>query len=54
MHGKFILREDFWLKEAKRKLSPIISEPDIDFAFLGLEDGHYVEVADMLYKRMLK
>lgn len=55
MHEKFILKEEFWLKEIRRKLSESpLTSASMDLAFLALDDGYYLEAADLLYNRLLK
>ncbi len=50
MHSMFILREDFWVREVGRVLSDVskMAVASFEFAFMALEDGFYIKVANLI------
>lgn len=55
MHFKFVLNEDFWIREISRKKAQAkINEQDIQFLFLALEDGHIETVLTMVAEILSK
>jgi hypothetical protein len=49
-HRKFVFRQEFWLAEVKRVLADVnsIQPEDFDWAFMALEDGFYINVAQFI------
>jgi hypothetical protein len=55
VHENFILQEGFWENEISLKFTkPALTQEDVDFCMLALDDGPYFGVAATIAKRVLK
>jgi hypothetical protein len=55
VHENFVMQEGFWENEISVKFAkPTVSQEDINFLMLALDDGPYFGAAATIAKRVLK